>query len=371
MTNPAPQPTPPARPESGASSSPVAAPAQSSPASKPPALPGPGPAWFGSVMGTGILTTLLATHGIHTLATVMLVIAWTLLITLTVGYLINVMRGRAVFRPTFHQPEQAPAWGMVAMGILATGSATATVAGDGATWAWRVDGTTWVIGTVIGIFSATSFMSLLIRRDCGTPRLTWGLPVVAPMVSATVGAGWAKHISDPTWSFTLTVVALCCFVMALPLALTIFATAYHRAWFHDPIPAGATISTFIPLGIVGQSTAAAQTIALAIYPWLTPDINAVPEKLATGYGWLMMIAGIPLLLWAMYQSYRYVLSGQAFNPGWFASTFPVGTLSLGSHLMGWDGISLFFLALLAVHWTVCMVAAIRALLRQRAPQVVG
>ena len=335
-------------------------------------LPPAGPAWYGAVMGTGILSSLTMIHGVPVIPPVLLVLGWLLLLGLTGAYLIRCVRQRGLFWTSFHQADQAPAWGMVAMGILAVGSATATVvsgvagaASDAAALAWKIDGILWLIGTALGLFSATTFVSLLIRTDAGAPRPVWGLPVVAPMVSATVGAGLAPHLSSHGVGMLVAVASFGCFLMALPLGATIFATAYHHAWFRDPLPLAASVSSFIPLGIVGQSTAAAQTLAGAFGHWIQDDAAGWAQLLAHAYGITVFLLGAPLFLWAVFTSYRAVARGMGFNPGWWASTFPVGTCSLGAHAMGWDGLSIAFLILLAAHWTVCAGVSLAALWAQR------
>lgn len=62
-----------------------------------PAVPGPGPAWFGAVMGTGGLATLLQIHSVRVpgfapAAVVMLVLGWILLVGLGAGFARSVAR---------------------------------------------------------------------------------------------------------------------------------------------------------------------------------------------------------------------------------------------------------------------------------------
>lgn len=96
-------------------------------------LPSPGPVWFPAVMGTGILgTSLHLTAGlvptalagaVRALALVDLLIAWALLVGLTLGYAVRVVRDASVLRGEIHSPF----WGPVAMGFMSVGSATSAV----------------------------------------------------------------------------------------------------------------------------------------------------------------------------------------------------------------------------------------------------
>ena len=78
----------------------------------------------------------------------------------------------------------------------------------------------------------------------------------------------------------------------------------------------------------------------------------------------MLAIGAPLLVWAMIRTYSAWAHGAGFVPGWFATTFPVGTCALGSHLMGWDAVSIALTLLLAAHWLIVSCAAVVVLLRR-------
>lgn len=87
------------------------------------------------------------------------------------------------------------------MGILSVGSVTLTIASEQyphyANLALQLDVALWIIGTIIGIITALAFAVLLVGRDVGAPSTVWGLAVVGPMVSATVGGGIAAKLLEP------------------------------------------------------------------------------------------------------------------------------------------------------------------------------
>ena len=67
------------------------------------APPAAGPAWFGSVMGSGILSTLLHLHsdripGAGAASEVLLVVAWALMTGLTLAFAARCVRARAARR---------------------------------------------------------------------------------------------------------------------------------------------------------------------------------------------------------------------------------------------------------------------------------
>lgn len=343
-----------------------------------PGLPPLGPAWYPAAMGTGILGTLLQTldgrlpWG-HAAAVVPLVLSWTVLVVLTVGFLHRIARDRRAFTATVRDTDKIPMWGTVSMGFLAVGSCTATVVP--AWWptltatAWSADGLLWAIGTLVGLLAALGFGARLVGRDCGTPTTVWGLAVVGPMVSATTGAALVPHLAGPfrVWMLIGTIGG---FFLSLSLGTVVFAVAYHHHWRIAPVPAAASASAWIPLGMVGQSTAAAQSIATQAKPLLAPLGAAGVQQAANVYGYLMLALGIPLVLWAIVVTARGFLGRMPFSPGWWALTFPIGTLALGAFLLGKGSGHAFLagtgeVATLVLCGTValCSVASVRGIAR--------
>ena len=327
------------------------------------AVPGPGPAWFGAVMGTGILATLLQLHAVHVpasglVAPAVLGLAWVLLLGLGAGFWRSVARDRDVWTRSARQADMIPLWGLVSMGLLAVGSATHTVVDAHApglgTIALAVDAALWAAGTVLGLATAAGFTHWLFSRRPDHPLPTWALPMVPPMVSATVAGLLARQLDPGLLRTSLVVTGTFCFVAALLLGGGVIALAYHHAWRHTPIPAALSPSTWIPLGIAGQSTAAAQVLA-------GPGLTAA----ARGYGVVALTVGAAAAAFAVWSTVRGFRARMPFNPGWWAMTFPLGTCALGAHYLGWESASLAVLLALCGTWGLCAVASVRAVAQIR------
>ncbi|WOP19063.1 TDT family transporter [Raineyella sp. LH-20] len=339
-------------------------------------LPPLGPAWYPAAMGTGILGTLLQTLAGrlpwgHVGSVALLVTCWVVLVLLTGGFVGRILRDSRAFTETVRDVATVPLWGTVAMGLLAVGSCTATVVP--AWWpgltrtAWAMDGVLWVLGTLIGLLTALGFGARLVGSDCGAPTTVWGLAVVGPMVSATTGTGLLSHLAGPGRIWLL-LVTVGCFFLSLCVGTIVFAVAYHHHWRIAPIALAASPSAWIPLGMVGQSTAAAQSIAAQAAPALTGPAAAVIHRAADAYGVAMFAVGLPLVGWAIAVTVRGFLRRMPFSPGWWALTFPIGTLALGATLLG-QGTGSALLAGVGEVGTVvlcgtvllCAVASVRAL----------
>ena len=333
-------------------------------------LPPAGPAWFPSVMGTGILATLLATYAgggpVHAAAEALLVVAWLLLLGLGGGFVARAVRRPARLRASVATPADRALWGTVAMGVLSVGSATLAVAPGRSSVVVALG--LWCVGTALGLVTALGFTAGLVRGAAGEPSFVWGLPVVPPMVSATAGAALVPHLSEhPGAAVALLAASAACFPVALVLGLVVFAIGYHHHWRVAPVPLAATASAWIPLGIVGQSVAAAQARATAAAPWLTPGAASEVRALAVGYGVVVLACGIPLAAWALVVTARGFAHRMPFVPGWWALTFPVGTVALGlHHLGGTSGHASVtaaggaVLTVLCGTWTLCAGATVRA-----------
>lgn len=328
---------------------------------RPPASPvaPTGPAWFGAVMGTSVCASLAFLHGASAVSLVLFALGWLLLVWLTSGFLVRCLREPLVLRESFTRRTEVTWWGMVSMGYLSVGSSTSTVLGTRVPDVARnVDLIMWVIGTVIGLLAAVGFSAMLLKGHTERPLPSWGLPVVAPMVTATVGAQLVPHVPSLTVGMVIDVVATGSFFMALSLGVAVFTVSCAHAWFREPLPLAAAASSFVPLGIVGQSTAAAQSLATAAERVLEPEAARVLSRLSHGYGIVVLLIGVPILLWAATVTYRALGRGMPFTPGWWAMTFPVGTCSLGTYLMGWHALSLALLVLLGVHWCVAATGSV-------------
>jgi tellurite resistance protein TehA-like permease len=97
-------------------------------------------------------------------------------------------------------------------------------------------------------------------------------------------------------------------------------------------------------------------------------------SIANDYGVLMLGLGMPLAAWAVAMTIRGFRHRMPFVPGWWSLTFPIGTLALGSHLLGvGTGMTVLLVAgvvcalVLCGTWTLCAVASVWVVLAQKSP----
>lgn len=347
----------------------------------PAPLPPMGPAWWGGVMGTGIVGSLTQLSVGDTsvgafFARFFLVAGWVVMIGFTAGFVHRIRHDRAAWSESIHGVG-ASAWGMVSMGLMSVGSATNTVLS-----AWNpalertaliADVALWIVGTLLGLRTTFGFTFSLLRHRPEGPRPAWGLAVVPPMVSATTGTAFIPWISSDGAAFALLAMLSGFFVCSLTLAAIIFYAAFHHHRHVDAIPTQLAVSAWIPLGPVGQSTAAAHVISVQTDRFLTPDAVPAAHMFADIYGVVMLTLAIPLVTLAAVLTIRGLRNGMKFSPGWWAMTFPVGTLSLGAYYLGLDSgfgaysyVSLGIWMFLLFTWSVCAWNSAKHLLQKQA-----
>ncbi|WP_284819301.1 hypothetical protein QP936_008380 [Corynebacterium rhinophilum] len=288
-------------------------------------LPPPGPAWAGSLMGTSIVSRMLVEEDMFVAAGVFAALACAIFVVLTAGY----TRYRS---PRFERTTMAE-WSMFFIGVLALGAALSGLTGIGI---FRLVGF-WVGGPVTVIT-----WGIQLTRFDGEPRFTWGLPLVGPMISASV-AGWLALDYGQTYHIMGTVL----FAMSLLTAVPVFAYVYWAAW-HGKVDfsGGKSATAWVPLGVVGQSTTAMQIL--------------YPGSVSVYYGLIALAIAILLSLYAMVTFYPQAARWVPYSPAWWACTFPPGTVSMGGHQTAlvngseWlDVVALSIPLLLIAHWCLC------------------
>lgn len=221
-------------------------------------------------------------------ATALLAIAFALIVIHSVRYVRALARMRAA-----HSPEPAtarpvtrksdPMWGTVSMAIMSTGSALLSVGphlGLSDALTVSTDTAMWALGTVIGVVTNVWFLAHAFETQEGLPVHPWGLGLVAPMVSATVGAVLTPHYASPAAAFLTLIISFACFVLSLFTGLALFITSYLTQLRGRGLPMPLALSAWVPLGVVGQSMAAAVAMSRAARPILTPAAHTAAVGIA-------------------------------------------------------------------------------------------
>lgn len=291
-------------------------------------------------MGVSVAATLSAVHGLWLLSWLLLAGATALAVVLAAGWI-------RLRNPGFGRAFMAP-WSMVAMGIVSLGIAWTTVTG---VWAFQI--AAWLTAAPL----ALTVCARQLQHFIGAPTFLWGLPTVAPMVCATSGLQIAgaevlgERASRIVWELS-GAMAILSALTALIVFLVVYVALVRR---RTAIPDGFAGTTWIPLGIIGQSTVAALLLGMG-----------------PGYGRLAFLVAVPMFLFAAVSFIRSVIRGAGYTPAWWGSTFPVGVLALAAHEMSavaatasgafWMNVlSVALLGLLLVHVALCSARGVVAI----------
>lgn len=326
-------------------------------------LPPAGPAWAAAVMGSASLAQVVEIYWGVSGAGHPAAVAWYFIAT---AMLVWIITGFVRHRNPQFVPEHLPAWAMTAMGILALSMATSVVLG----W-WWLHTVYWAIGTVLAFVVSIRYLFHLVhlpRAEYSSVNFTWSLPLLAPVVNAASAGMLARHITDAGGSGTLSFLVhaigvvglLLVLVTAVPLLVAIYSGLGRKKL---KIPPNFTTIYWIPLGLVGQATAAAQLLGRS-EPW---------GSIAYGFGVVAMVIGIPVVIIAASKHWPQVFrNSMAYNPTWWSCVFPLGTVVSGLNHMNnasgqavWIGIGNVLLLLLIAHWCWAFFGGVRYVQQRR------
>lgn len=309
------------------------------PAPQPaPALARLTPNWFAVVMGTGIIAVGAAAlpvevPGRRDVAHAFWLLAVAELTVLTVAFATLWLRHREHALGHARHPGTAPFFGAVSMGILTVGAGTLGAGADliGARPAAAIALALWVVGTVVGVTVAVLIPS---RMVAGTPTPAWLMPVVPPMVSAATGAALIGHLPAGQARLALLIACYALFGATLVAATSVMVAVVGHARRHGLPALQAMPTVWIPLGVIGQSVAAANLLGRASANAVGPDAAAALHAFGVGYGTAVGGAGVLAFGYACLLTARALARGLRFSMTWWSFTFPIGTCAGGASALG-------------------------------------
>ncbi|BCN45273.1 TDT family transporter [Prescottella equi] len=303
------------------------------------------PNWFAVVMGTGIIAVATSSlpvnlPGRRGIALTFWLLAVTMLAVLVTAFAVHWIRHTEHAREYARSSTMFPFYGALPMAVLTVGAGTAAVGSTviPAGLAFGIAGTLWALGTIGGLAtSAVMAGRLRAVADRGTAVPAWLMPVVPPMVSAATGAALVTHL--PEGGPRVAMLAGCYALFTLALVFALFIVALLAAEFRDGglPPLQALPTMWIPLGIVGQSIAAANNLGTVAGHAVGHDTANALHLFGLGYGLLMGTVMIVVLAAVGVLTARAFRSGLTFTMSWWSFIFPVGACAVGMGAFGVAG----------------------------------
>ncbi|MET7767109.1 TDT family transporter [Nocardia sp. NPDC005366] len=304
-----------------------------------------GPNWFATVMGTSIVANAAATlplrfPGLRAAATVVWMLAALALVTLAVAWIAHRMRYPETARAHLDHPVMAHFHGAPPMALVSVGAGALLLGGDviGMGAAVAMDWALWTAGTALGLVTAFAIPYRMITRPRGDTDAAafggWLMPLVAPMVSAALGALLVPHTPAGQWRLTMILLCLAMFGLSLIAALITITMIWSRLMHHGAPRAGMVPTLWIVLGPLGQSVTAAGLLADA-----AP--MALPAPYADGLTVFSVVFGVTTwgftMLWLALAAALTLGTARAgaltFGLTWWGFTFPLGTCVTGSTVL--------------------------------------
>ncbi|MFI5975988.1 TDT family transporter [Streptomyces sp. NPDC051452] len=338
-----------------------------------------GPNWYAAVMGTAVVGsagTALPWDGPGPRG--VLAGFWALsllaLTALLAARALHWNRHGEQARAQLLDPAMAPFHGCLAMALLAVGGGAMTAGRPllGTRAAVALDGVLFTAGTAVGLAAAVAVPYLMAVRHRIEPSQAtpvWLLPLVAPMVSASLGPLLVPHLPPGQPRETMLLGSLALFGLSLFAVLLMLPLVFGRLIVHGALPLALTPTLFLVLGPLGQSTTALGQIADA-----APGV--VPAPYDTGLRVFAVLYGVPVmgfaLLWLALATAHVVRArrrGMGFAMTWWAFTFPVGTCVTGAAalarhtaLAGYEALAVALYAVLVAAWVAAAGGTLRGLL---------
>ncbi|MFC7447695.1 TDT family transporter [Rhodococcus daqingensis] len=337
------------------------------PARRSPVLAHLTPNWFAVVMGTGIIAVGAASlpvdlPGRDSIARGFWVLATAAMLLLSVAFAVHWVRYREQALGYARSPAMAPFYGALPMAVLTVGAGTAAVGTEifGPS-AIVVAAILWALGTVAGVAAAITVPPRMLSG--GAPSPVWLMPVVPPMVSAATGAALIPHLPEGQARLAMLLGCYALFAMALTAAVvTMVVVIGHLA--RTGLPAVQAIPTvWIPLGVIGQSIAAANLLGRVSDTAVGPGAATGLRAFGVVYGTAVAGVGVLVLGYACLLTGRAVSRGLRFSMSWWSFTFPLGACAIGAGALGiaTDSVAVqwFSVALLALLLGIWAVVATR------------
>ena len=338
-----------------------------------------GPNWFASVMGTGIIANAAASLPLFSdhlseFALVVWCLASSMLIGLVLATTFFLFRKKNAWARHFRDPMMAQFYGAPPMAALTVAGGALLVGHNlvGRDLALEIAWSFWLIGTITGFCSAVIipyrlFTVFSVRPDSAFGG--WLMPVVPPMVSATIGAMLVPYTAVGVPRQTLFYLCFSQFGLSLLAALIIISMIWSRLAHHGTSGTSRVPTLWIVLGPLGQSMTAAGILG-------TVAKGAVPAELASGFELFAVFYSVPIfgfvILWTCFAILLTVRASQRnmkFALTYWAFTFPVGTCVTGTaQLAHHTGLPLFawasvlFYAGLLVAWLVAAFGTTRGMI---------
>ena len=306
------------------------------------------PSWFSVTMGTGILSILLLNfpfqfYGLPTIALVLYMINIIIYLIFTILTIARYILYPHIFQLMMKHSAQSLFIGTIPMGLTTITNFTILSISKKKDWGIDLAFGLWIAGLVLTCFSCIVVPYYIIvhhNHQLESMNGTWLLPIVPAVVHASSGGLLANYI-DVQRGLVILIISYIMMGMGLGLALSIIVIYFYRLAVHKLPPKEVIISSFLPLGPMGQGAYGMIQMGSAAQRIFGDRYIQGLGNTAYGMGFVIALIlwgyGLWYLIIAVFSVSITVKQKIPFNMGWWGLTFPLGvytaaTLSIGKVL---------------------------------------
>lgn len=297
------------------------------------------PAWFASVMGTGIVavTSYFYSAGfvwLKDLATAVLVLNILLFGLLIMPWGLRFILYRQEAMSDFSAPVTGQFYATMPIACLVIASGLLIIGVDGPAphLAIGLAKGFWIAGTLIALIFAVliplrNFTNREVRIDHVNPA--WFMPPVSLIVIPVSGAKLIAHWPE-SWQQIMLVVNYISWGSGFFLFLLLEVICVYRFICGPPLPGKLAPTVWINLGPIGVGTIALLNLASAGMPFGGQHIESVLQLLALllwSFGFWWIICAISLTIYYLRNN------DLPFSLAWWAFTFPLGAYTGATYLV--------------------------------------
>lgn len=317
------------------------------------------PSWFSVNMGTGILSILLYNfpfqfRGLQTIALVVYIMN---VVMFCIFLIISIARYAiwpSIIKLVLKHSNQSLFIGTMPMGLTTITNFTVLVIIDKFAWGRNLAFVLWIIEyilTILTVLVVPYFVIVHHNHALETMNGTWLLPLV-PCVVASASGGLIAQYLDHDRALVILIMSIITMGMGLLLALSVIVIYFYRLIVNKLPPKEVIISSFLPLGPLGQGAYGLIQLGIASKTILGDRYIVGLGDVAHSVGFLTALFlwgyGVWYLVVATFSVAITTKQGIPFNMGWWALTFPLGVFTTATLSIGTTLDSMFFLVLGAI-----------------------
>lgn len=306
------------------------------------------PSWFTVCMGTGILASCIGRipydiHAIRIIGKSIFLVNLVFFVLSTTVLLVQAFMYPHIFQFMRKNPRRMLHYGAIPMSMdtIVTGIVNLKFHKISPVIIY-MNWTIWWVSVVLAILTSALMIYLIVSRETRSIENVTGawLLLVAPLVVCAASGG--RIALDLPYSQALVTDIVSYFLTGAgaPLICSILVLYLHRVAMHKLPPHDAILTSFIPLGPVGQIGVAAIALGTRSLEILPYDLPQQVDGLGTALFHIGIVVALcswgSSIFWAINALFSVFYQRRSasipFNISWWALTFPLGvfaTLTVG------------------------------------------